>query len=252
MGRNNINGSTNMKRALSTTVERSFKKTKRAITKIETIPRELLSEVLARVASDSFTDIFNAKLSCKGFYDIAEDTHVYQHMSLNNFPIVAWTPITEKQQSFLTKCKECDNPELLYRQAVVNYFNDERSESTIRCLDKACKLGHIGATYAKCIVMLFSDDAEMKEKGVKLLGNMKKDRCSRRELKEGRDKLIETLSWIWVKNPHLKHRPIYCTTRDDHKTKKDWPDDVEEEGIHCQACSADEEISLISGVFPQL
>ncbi|KAG8366348.1 hypothetical protein BUALT_Bualt17G0070500 [Buddleja alternifolia] len=55
---------TNMKWEASTMAGRSFKKTKRAATTFENIPRELLGEILGRVASDSFTDVFNAKLRC--------------------------------------------------------------------------------------------------------------------------------------------------------------------------------------------
>ncbi|XP_020549253.1 F-box protein At1g67340-like [Sesamum indicum] len=126
----NVKDSTNMGRATTSTILRSpsnSKITKRSVqatnsSMMDNIPRELLIEILCRLAHTSFTDIHNAKLSCKDFHEAAEDPCVYQNMSLDNFPLVAWKPLTEKEEAFLTKCQDCQNPEIPYRQAVLDYF----------------------------------------------------------------------------------------------------------------------------------
>ncbi|KAL0287503.1 UNVERIFIED_CONTAM: hypothetical protein Scaly_2761500 [Sesamum calycinum] len=108
-----VKDSTNMGGATTSTILRrpsNSKITKRgeqstSSNMIENIPRELLIEIFSRIAQTSFTDIHNVKLSCKDFHEAAEDTYVYRHMSLDNFPLVAWKPLTEKEQAFLTKCK---------------------------------------------------------------------------------------------------------------------------------------------------
>ncbi|KAL3813590.1 hypothetical protein ACJIZ3_014858 [Penstemon smallii] len=181
--------------------------------------------------------------SCKLFEKIAEDTHVYRHVCLDKFPIVSWKPLTEKQKTFLNKCQECQNPELMYREAVRNYFTEKRLGSSYKCLQRAVKLGHLGALYVTCIILLFSGDDELIKMGVKLLGRMKKSRKLRSKVRVCREKLIKNLSDIWVKNRDLR-RPICCTVQDDHKRKTSWE---EEENIECEACSVDSEIKAICG-----
>ncbi|PIN23518.1 hypothetical protein CDL12_03766 [Handroanthus impetiginosus] len=154
-------------------------------------------------------------------------------MSVYPFPLVAWKPLTEKQRAFLRRCQECQNPEIMYRQAVIDYFSGKRLESGLRYLQRAANLKHIGAMYATCIVLLFSGDNESRESGVKMLEGMKN--CMRRELKVHRDKLMNMLRSIWVENPLLR--------------KAGWSDD--EEDVCCEACSADSEIRFLSSIFPQ-
>lgn len=115
------------------------------------LPPELVTEVLARVASSSATDLFTAKLrhvqienfqfknlaifflsfffvmlniyifivfSCKVFSQIAEESYVYKRVSLDKFPVVAWHH-RRQIAAFFNKCKCSKNPEALYRQGVV-------------------------------------------------------------------------------------------------------------------------------------
>lgn len=48
--------------------------------------------------------------------------HIYQRVSLDKFPVVPWNPLSETQQTFLNKCREHENPELIYREAVVSFL----------------------------------------------------------------------------------------------------------------------------------
>ncbi|KAH6767072.1 hypothetical protein C2S52_018055, partial [Perilla frutescens var. hirtella] len=94
-----------------------FSKKNKVLT-LETIPYELVTEILSRVAASSVADIYNVKLSSKKLKEVAEDARVYQHACLEKFPIVQWKPLSEKQKYFLKKCRESSNPELLYRDAL--------------------------------------------------------------------------------------------------------------------------------------
>ncbi|KAG6383826.1 hypothetical protein SASPL_156405 [Salvia splendens] len=85
---------------------------KNEVAYLQTIPRELMALILSRVAASFATDISNIKLSCKGFSEIAEDLHFYRHATLEKFPIIEWSPLCEKKQRFLKRCKESFNPEI--------------------------------------------------------------------------------------------------------------------------------------------
>jgi hypothetical protein len=43
-----------------------------------------LTEVLTKVASSSFTDLFKAKLTCGDLCGLAEEDHIFQQASLEN------------------------------------------------------------------------------------------------------------------------------------------------------------------------
>ncbi|EYU20125.1 hypothetical protein MIMGU_mgv1a021800mg [Erythranthe guttata] len=149
--------------------------------------------------------------------------YVYQHVSLDEVPIIPWKPISQEQVTFLNTCLQSENPESLYRQAVLDYFNKTNLESTCMHLQKAVKNGHTGALYVTCIVLLFSGDEELKQQGINIL------------------------KMIWVKNPVLLEPPVCCTSRDQHHKKRRWSE--VEEDVTCEACVADQEINLLSSRY---
>ncbi|PIN13768.1 hypothetical protein CDL12_13600 [Handroanthus impetiginosus] len=116
------------------------------------------------------------------FYEVAEDTHVYQHMSLDDFPLVAWKSLSEKQQAFLTRYEESQNPKVMYKQVV--------------CLQRAEKLKHI-------------------------CKNACRKKSIWRELKLYCDKLINMLKLTWVENSLMKDHPLRCIEKDNHKKRID-------------------------------
>jgi hypothetical protein len=62
-----------------------------------------LTEVLTKVASSSFTDLFKAKLTCGDLCGLAEEDHIFQQASLENIPH-SWC--TNAEVLFLKRCKE--------------------------------------------------------------------------------------------------------------------------------------------------
>lgn len=91
-------------------------------------------EVLSHVASTSFTDLFNVKLSCKYFLEEAKDDYIFQRISLAKFPIFPLC-ISNEASSFL-KCEEFGNPKSLFRQRMIDYFSLMMIESELVCLNE--------------------------------------------------------------------------------------------------------------------
>ncbi|KAG5589049.1 hypothetical protein H5410_039563 [Solanum commersonii] len=48
-----------------------------------------------RVASFSFKNLINVKLSCKFFNEVANERYIYQKVTLVDFPIVSWHSYVE-------------------------------------------------------------------------------------------------------------------------------------------------------------
>lgn len=112
---------------------------------IESLPKDLWTEVLALVASASFIDLFSAKLSCKDFHRIAEEDYIFEHVSLNKFYAIPWNQ-NAKASSFFERCKESGNPELLYREGMTDYFSHGRTESGFEYLKRATEKRHVETT----------------------------------------------------------------------------------------------------------
>nr|XP_027120625.1 putative F-box protein At1g67623 [Coffea arabica] len=219
-------------------------------TSFSSLPRELVSEVLARVAASSSTDLSRAKLCCKRFADVAEDNRVYQRVSVAKFDIVPWRK-NPKVSMFVKKCRRCKNPEALYRKGVVNYFRGKNVESALQRVEEAAKAGHDEAAYALAVIFVFGGE-ELKQKGMAMLSGMKKSAAQRRRVKEWRDNLRRILKMIWVQNSLvLGKRPICCGSQ--HKRKRGWgPDELDAVESTCEGCACDEEIGPICDALPQI
>ncbi|XP_055827376.1 F-box protein At2g35280-like [Solanum dulcamara] len=228
---------------------------------IESLPNELLTEIVARVASFSFKNFINVKLSCKVFNEIANEQYVYQKATLADIPIEpSWQKQEEekinKVTSFMELCRECGNTEALYRKGVMDFFKNDRPELAVEFLKQAAKGGHFGALYVIGIITVFWG-GDFKQKGIMLIGNMKETEPLRKITRECRKSLVEILKNIWVKNPLvLGQRPTRCTIQhQQHIGRNGWPldsDDEDDEHVdfHCHACSCDVEIAYIISILP--
>ncbi|XP_057418890.1 uncharacterized protein LOC130713108 [Lotus japonicus] len=88
---------------------------------IKLLPRDLLVEVIAKVASDSFIDLHTIKTCCKDFLDATDDSYVWQRVSLDKFPLTQWS--NDKASWFLSRCRDFVNIESLFRDGQREYFN---------------------------------------------------------------------------------------------------------------------------------
>ncbi|KAL5827012.1 hypothetical protein ACOSQ3_018857 [Xanthoceras sorbifolium] len=93
------------------------------------LPKDLLTQVLARVASSSVSDLFNLELSCKDLLLLGQDDCVFEHASMEKFSI--------------SPCKESGNPEALYRQGMLEFFSLYKTSSGFQFLKTAAKKGHM-------------------------------------------------------------------------------------------------------------
>ncbi|EOY22887.1 hypothetical protein QQP08_010160 [Theobroma cacao] len=208
---------------------------------IFSLPNELMTEVLARVAAYSFHDFFDVKLSCKVFHQIADDKYILQHVSLEKFPVTPWC--STKQSFFLEKCKRSGHPEALYREGVVEHFSFARVEEGLNCLNSAAKVGHLGASYVLGVILLCTEEPDQEQDGRRLLKLEK----SKKGVRESRKKLNDTIRNIWLNNL-LEGKPNCCPMRDQHRRRRGWPSDNEDD-VDCEACGCDLEVIFVCNLL---
>ena len=92
---------------------------------------DLWTKVLGYVATTSLTDLFNVKLSCKYFSELAEEFYILQQASLKKIPSNPFC-LSKKASSFLKLCLKYGNPKSLFRQGVIDYFSLGRIKSGLR------------------------------------------------------------------------------------------------------------------------
>ena len=92
---------------------------------------DLWTKVLGYVATTSLTDLFNVKLSCKYFSELAEDFYILQQASLKKIPSNPFC-LSKKASSFLKLCLKSRNPDSLFRQGVNDYFSLGRIKLGLR------------------------------------------------------------------------------------------------------------------------
>uniref|UniRef100_M1DM83 F-box domain-containing protein n=1 Tax=Solanum tuberosum TaxID=4113 RepID=M1DM83_SOLTU len=87
---------------------------------IESLPRELLIDIVERIASYSLKDLMRVKLSSKVLNEVANEPSVYQKVILLSIPVFIWPcSVVRRCTSFLEMCRASGNLEALYRKGVV-------------------------------------------------------------------------------------------------------------------------------------
>ncbi|MED6127807.1 hypothetical protein PIB30_091656 [Stylosanthes scabra] len=153
------------------------------ITTIQSLPKDLLVEIVLSVASHSSDDLFNVKKNCKELLDVGKNNYVYRRISLDKFPFIPWrrSPTTEKLSLFLKRCKENQNTESLYREGLRECLgNNENMEEGLKNLDMAAKEGHKEAKYVYGMILLCSSSMEnvkLVELGLGYLRFLRESKC---------------------------------------------------------------------------
>jgi hypothetical protein len=213
-------------------------------------PKDLLTEVLARVASASISDLFTAKLSCREFLEAASENYIFEHITIEKLPVIPWT-ISHGASSFLARCKENGNPEALFRQGMVEFFSSNKPESGFQHLKNAARKGHVEAIYT-CGVILVCRGGQFKQEGIELLSSLKHYKSRHRSIKECRDKIKEILQSMWIdrreagigpEEPESHGRTCNCSKFN----KRGWID--EEEYTTCDYCVWDHEATLFCKIL---
>jgi hypothetical protein len=112
---------------------------------------DMLTEVLTKVASSSFTDLFKAKLTCRDLSGLVEEDHIFQQSSLENI-LHSW--YTNAKVMFLKCCKESGNPDAIFREGMHGYFTSKNLELVLKLLETTHEKGHIEATYIYSIILI--------------------------------------------------------------------------------------------------
>ncbi|XP_065874650.1 putative F-box protein At1g67623 [Euphorbia lathyris] len=220
------------------------------------LPIELLSDILARVASTSCTDLFNAKSTCKEWFKGASEDYVYEHVSIDSLPVIPCRNTSKPVVSFLEKCIQVGNPESLFRQGMVDYFSHSKPDSGLEYLRKASDKGHLEAKYVYGIILVCYG-GKFREQGLKLVGDLKYELVD-----ECRENVRKVVQPIWKRNfiveageeneLRLRRRNCGCKERSPRMKKKSmgWRD-VEEfdDGVSCNGCLWDTEATRFCGML---
>lgn len=117
---------------------------------------------------------------------------------------------------------------------------------------KAANSGHLGAMYVTGITLIIHGGEE-KEKGMKIIIDMRKSETTRKKMKEVREKFSSKIRSRWTKNRMVagRRRPICCTRHEElTSTYHGWEEFGDTE---CEACNCDQEIlNLWENIVPGL
>ncbi|XP_057418090.1 putative F-box protein At1g67623 [Lotus japonicus] len=226
----------------------------KSTTTIKVLPTDLLVDVVARVASNSFIDLLNLKKCSKDFLHATEDNYISQRVSLETFPLIQWIP-NDKASSFLNHCRECENIESLYREGLRKYFSYSSGKNDgLEILKVAAQKGHKEAKYVYGMILICSKDDELRKQGLEHVRFLRKSKC----VVSCRQKVRQLLNFMWKNHAMLEHNqsPL-CSFK---STCKGWrlktsrwalldDDDEDEDMSLCEYCRWDHELELFYRLF---
>ncbi|KAH7865795.1 hypothetical protein Vadar_011239 [Vaccinium darrowii] len=242
---------------------------------INSLPHELMVDVLSRVASSSFTDLFNSKLCCKDFMGAAEEDGILEQVCLEKFPVIHQWLKSYKLNWFMNRCMASGNPEALYRQGLVEYFTHMRTQSGLENLRRAAEKGHVEATYVYGILLLCLGGQFSKE-GLNLLNAMERISTSSHsggsKLFQGcREKIKGVFRVMWINNQVVDQRISSCRhpnpivrvietwdgrceeEEDGTRVIETWEGhrEEEEDGTRCELCKWDRGVEYFTHMRTQ-
>ncbi|XP_022139208.1 putative F-box protein At1g67623 [Momordica charantia] len=223
---------------------------------INSLPRDILVEILAKVAASSFSDLYNAKLANKDFLGAAMDGHVLHHVLLRDLPVFSWWH-GPKFSSFIENCVKAGNPEALFRMGMIQFFCRNEEASGLANLKASGEKGHVEAAYVYGVILYRQSKGEA---GAEFLrrcesrGGERMTECRRR---------IKWFVWgMWVKNKSFlredkeyldRRRQSCCFEKECHMIKMmgwDWTDEANCYGDDtCERCKWNGEVSRFSNML---
>ncbi|XP_050130276.1 putative F-box protein At1g67623 [Malus sylvestris] len=238
------------------------KKPRNASLSIQSLPNEVLVQVLARVASRSFDDLYSAKLSCKNFNESAQDDHIFEHVDISKFPLVSWRA-SEKRTRFLKRCRDLGNAEALYRQGMCDLFTSKRIEPAgIESLKRAASKGHVEATYVYGAILVCCG-GDSRQKGLELLYSLNCHKSRGLSVTECREKIKE-LIWntMWVnrevigriveahdENAAMKACNDCGDPQGPYTIKQGWDFDDHNKFSNCNSCRWHQEVNIFCDIL---
>jgi len=253
---------------LSVGVSKAMKRTRRRRRRreqhkvgIKSLPSDLLMEVLTKVASASFTDLFNAKLSCKDFYGLTEEDHIFQQVSLKELPLIWCTK--DEVLFFLKRCKESGNPDALFREGIYGYFSSKNPEPGLEFLEKASRKGHVEASYIYSLILICSG-GRLKQQGLQLLSSLIICGLRGSRIKECRRRVKDYVQSMWINNKIARDQEPYChvetcsnygrmpnslTARRAGWHSGNYIEDEDGKFMCCAYCQCDHEVNLFCNML---
>ncbi|XP_021824064.1 uncharacterized protein LOC110765286 [Prunus avium] len=138
------------------------------------IPHLAWFKVLLVVAKQSSEDLYNMAATCKLFKQMLNDPEVWTTVSVDKYQWHQdWYGEDEgKIVEFLQKCKQHNNPEIIYREAIHDFFvkNDDEGMNNLRV---AAMAGHEEASYLVGLLGLLNP-SDGKENGLEFLCHLSK------------------------------------------------------------------------------
>jgi len=167
---------------------------------VEALPNELSVNIVGKVATFSMADLYKITLSCKDFCKALKDPHVYQHAALDKFALIPLPWFTdEKETTFLNRCRESGNLEIIYREGMVQYFSTLMVNLAFENVKNAALGGHHEAKYVySMLLMANSEDEEGRKLGFDLFGELKNSTCI--SLVSCRKRVKYFIRSMWVRN----------------------------------------------------
>lgn len=219
---------------------------------IKSLSRDLLVEVVASAASQSFIDLHNMKICCKDFLEATEDNYVWQRVSLEKFPLIEWFP-NDKALSFLKRCRESENTESLYREGLREYFGYPNGNiGGLGSLKMASQKGHREAKYVYGMILLCSKDDECRKRGLEHMRSLRESKC----VTICRKNVQRLSKSMWLNNGMLvRNQTPLCNSR---STCKGWRvingrwlllDDEDDDTSLCEYCRWDHELEFFYRLF---
>ncbi|KAK7411393.1 hypothetical protein VNO78_02826 [Psophocarpus tetragonolobus] len=213
---------------------------------IKSLPKDLLVEVIARVASSSVDDLCNMKSSCKDFLDASEDNYVWQNVSLDKFPLYPWVH-DEKLWCFLERCRKSGNIDSLFREGMLQYFKIPNKDiNGLQNLKVAAQNGHMHAQYIYGMILLCSHNDDLRHQGFQYVCSLRKSKC----VMKCRNKLRELIRGLWLNGVIVRNHIALCRCKDTcngwrSKNNDVWvvsKDDEDDDIDSCEYCRWDYEI----------
>ncbi|XP_057418893.1 F-box protein At2g35280-like [Lotus japonicus] len=234
---------------------RRTRKGSHSIATIKALPRDILVDVIAIVASHSFIDLHNIKVCCKDFLDATDNSYVWRRVSLDKFPLIHWSP-NHKASQFLNRCREYENIESLYREGLRAYFNYPHGNiDGLDILKAACQKGHKEATYVYGMILLCSEDDALRKQGLEYMRFLRKSKC----VVGSRKKVKHLLKCLWKNNGMLKrNQSSLCNSKSTCKGYKvkmgrwvllDDDDDDDDAISSCEYCRWNHELEFFYQLF---
>ncbi|XP_071713009.1 putative F-box protein At1g67623 [Rutidosis leptorrhynchoides] len=127
---------------------------------LETLPQDMLVEILSRVGQDSSKQLFILKLVCKNFLNLSNDPLVCKRISLDRWYLVLWRK--PKMDHIIGRCYFFGNPNAIFRMGLINYFDKSCTELGLRLLEEAANSQIIEAVYVYGLIMFASHQIEAK------------------------------------------------------------------------------------------